>query len=155
MSKQTRAELIAAITEAVVVFQEATDQVDAAAAAELGVNRTDLSCIGLLLRLGELTAGELAERTKLSPAATTAAIERLEAAGYAARTRDEADRRRVLVRATPEAEEKVQRLYGPMRPVGTALLNRYTRDQLETIKDFLDRGRAFQEQEAARIRHLR
>src|SRR5687767_13360291 len=50
VSKQSRAELIAAITAAVVVFQEATDQVDATAAAELGVNRTDLTCIGLLLR---------------------------------------------------------------------------------------------------------
>ena len=57
MSKQT---LIAAITEAVVRFQNATDRVDAAAADVLGVNRTDLLCIGLLLRDGGMTAGLLA-----------------------------------------------------------------------------------------------
>jgi DNA-binding MarR family transcriptional regulator len=152
VSKQTRAELIEAITTAVVVFQEATDQVDALAATELGVNRTDLACIGLLLRLGELTAGELAERTQLSPGATTAAIERLEGAGYAVRTRDEADRRRVLVRPTPLAESRVDEVYGPIRPAGQAILERYTRAELEVIHDFLVRGTKFQESEAARIR---
>ena len=46
--------------------------------------------IGITTRW-QLTAGELSERTQLSPGATTAAIERLESAGYAVRTRDEAD----------------------------------------------------------------
>ena len=55
-----RAELVEAITQAIVRFQDATDRVDAAAADQLGVNRTDLLCIGLLLRTGGMTAGELA-----------------------------------------------------------------------------------------------
>ncbi len=54
MSKQT---LIAEITQAVVRFQNATDRVDAAAAEVLGVNRTDLLCIGFLLLDGGMTAG--------------------------------------------------------------------------------------------------
>lgn len=154
MSKQTRAELVEAITQAVVRFQDATDRVDAAAADQLGVNRTDLLCIGLLLRSGGMTAGELAGCTGLSPGATTAAIERLESAGYAGRTRDEVDRRRVLVRPTPLAERRSERVYGPIRPAGASLLGRYTRAELETIKDFLERGEAFQGREAERIRAL-
>ncbi|MFG1816442.1 MarR family winged helix-turn-helix transcriptional regulator [Kribbella sp. NPDC049174] len=152
MSKQT---LIAEITEAVVRFQNATDRVDAAAADVLGVNRTDLLCIGLLLRDGGMTAGLLAVEAGLSPAATTAAIERLENSGYAVRAKDAADRRRVLVTATPLAEERVEKLYGPVRPAGTALLSRYTRTELETIQRFLVQGEEFQDQQAERIRGQR
>jgi DNA-binding MarR family transcriptional regulator len=154
VSKQMRAELVEAITQAIVRFQDATDRVDAAAADQLGVNRTDLLCIGLLLRTGGMTAGELAGGAGLSPGATTAAIERLESAGYADRTRDDADRRRVLVRPTPLAKQRVERVYGPIRPAGASLLGRYTRPELETIKDFLERGEAFQDREAERIRAL-
>ncbi|MGW1341751.1 MarR family transcriptional regulator [Kribbella sp. NPDC002412] len=152
MSKQN---LIAEITEAVVRFQNATDRVDAAAAAALGVNRTDLLCIGLLLRSGGLTAGQLAVEAGLSPAATTAAIERLEGFGYAVRTKDEADRRRVLVAATPLVAGRVEKLYGPVRPAGTAVLSRYTRAELETIHRFLVQGEELQDRQAERIRGQR
>jgi DNA-binding MarR family transcriptional regulator len=149
VSKQS---LIAEITAAVVRFQNATDRVDAAAAEVLGVNRTDLLCIGLLLIDGGMTAGKLAVEAGLSPAATTAAIERLESAGYAVRTKDEADRRRVLVTATPLAEERVETMYGPVRPGGEALLSRFTRTELETIHRFLVQGEEFQGRHAERIR---
>ncbi|MEV0282721.1 MarR family transcriptional regulator [Kribbella sp. NPDC050820] len=149
MSKQS---LIGEITEAVVRFQNATDRVDAAAASALGVNRTDLLCIGLLLRSGGLTAGQLAVEAGLSPAATTAAIERLEGFGYAVRTKDDADRRRVLVTATPLVAGRVEKLYGPVRPSGTAVLSRYTRAELETIHRFLVQGEELQDREAKRIR---
>jgi DNA-binding MarR family transcriptional regulator len=152
VSKQT---LIAEITAAVVRFQNATDRVDAAAAEVLGVNRTDLLCIGLLLQTGGMTAGRLAVEAGLSPAATTAAIERLEKSGYAVRTKDDADRRRVLVTATPLAEERIETLYGPIRPAGTAQLSRYTRTELETIHRFLIQGEELQDQQAERIRNQR
>jgi DNA-binding MarR family transcriptional regulator len=151
VSKQS---LIEEITEAVVRFQEATDRVDAAAATVLGVNRTDLLCIGLLLRSGGMTAGDLAIAARLSPAATTAAIERLEAADYAARTRDETDRRRVLVQPTALAEQRADQVYGPLRPAGAARLSRYTRAELELIKDFLEQGEKLQDRQADRIRAL-
>ena len=154
MAKQSRAELIEAITYAVVAFQDATDRLDAAAATQLGVNRTDLFCVGLLLRSGGMTAGELASATRLSPAATTAAIERLESAGYATRSRDDDDRRRVKVQASPLAGRRSDAVYGPVRTNGTALLGKYTRAELETIRDFLDEGGAFQDREAERIRNL-
>ena len=154
MSKQSRAELIEAITYAVVAFQDATDRLDVAAATSLGVNRTDLLCVGLLLRTGGMIAGELASATRLSPAATTAAIERLESVGYATRSRDDDDRRRVMVHASPLAEARTEPVYGPVRTAGTALLGKYTRAELETIRDFLREGEAFQDREAERIRNL-
>jgi DNA-binding MarR family transcriptional regulator len=156
VSKQSRAELIEAITHAVVDFQDATDRLDGAAADHLGVNRTDLLCIGVLLRSdGGLTAGELAVAAGLSPAATTAAIERLESAGYATRTRDADDRRRVVVTPTRLAARRSDRVYGPIQQGGIAVLEKYTRAELEVIQDFLREGRAFQDREADRVRSLR
>ncbi|GAA0576833.1 MarR family transcriptional regulator [Kribbella sandramycini] len=152
MSKQT---LIAEITSAVVRFQNATERVDAAAAAALGINRTDLACIGLLAISGGMTAGRLATEAGLSPAATTTVIERLEAAGYAVRSKDGADRRRVVVTTTPLAEERIEQVYGPVLPAGTALLSRYTRAELETIQRFLTQGEELQDRQAERIRSQR
>jgi hypothetical protein len=78
--------------------------------------------------------------------------ERLESSGYAVRTKDEEDRRRVLVTATPQAEQRVEQVYGPVRPAGAAVLSRYTRAELETIHRFLVQGEELQDQQAERIR---
>ncbi|NIK55746.1 MarR family transcriptional regulator [Kribbella shirazensis] len=151
MSKQS---LIAVITGTVARFQDATDRVDAAAAAVLGLNRTDLLCLGVLARGGPLPAGQLAVEAGLSPAAMTAGIERLEKAGYADRTRDSADRRRVLVTATPLAVRRLTELYAPLEKLGSAQLAKYSLAELETIRDFLDQGIELQDQQADRIRGL-
>ncbi|GAA1591964.1 MULTISPECIES: MarR family winged helix-turn-helix transcriptional regulator [Kribbella] len=151
MSKQS---LIAEITGTIARSQDATDRVDAAAAGVLGLNRTDLLCLGVLVRGGPLTAGQLATEAGLSPAAMTAGIERLEKAGYAGRTRDEADRRRVLVAATPLAEQRVTEIYAPLEKLGSARLAKYTVAELETIRDFLGQGIELQNQQAERIRGL-
>jgi DNA-binding MarR family transcriptional regulator len=155
VSKQTRDELIVSITDAVVRFQESADKVDTAAAAQLGLNATDLNCLGLLVRTGGMTAGELSAASALSPAATTTAIERLESAGYATRERDEEDRRRVVVRATRLAEQRTDRIYRPVLEGGVALLRRYNRAELDTILNFLEAGTVFQQEQAERIRALR
>ncbi|WP_350280224.1 MarR family transcriptional regulator [Kribbella sp. HUAS MG21] len=151
MSKQS---LIAEITETVARFQDATDRVDAAAAAVLGLNRTDLVCLGVLARGGPLPAGQLAIEAGLSPAAMTAGIERLEKAGYAGRTRDGADRRRVLVTATPLAVRRLTEIYGPLEKLGSARLAKYTLAELETIRDFLGQGIELQSEQAERIQEL-
>ncbi|MGZ0150111.1 MarR family winged helix-turn-helix transcriptional regulator [Kribbella sp. WER1] len=151
MSKQS---LVAEIAGTIARFQDATDRVDAAAAGVLGVNRTDLLCLGLLVRGGPLTAGQLATEAGLSPAAMTAAIERMEQAGYAGRTRDEADRRRVLVAATPAAVRRLAEIYAPLEKLGSARLAKYSVAELETIRDFLGAGIELQDHQAERIRGL-
>ncbi|GAB3942569.1 hypothetical protein GCM10029976_063800 [Kribbella albertanoniae] len=102
--------------------------------------------VGRLQPTGQSSGGDHRE------AATTAAIERLEDAGYAVRTRDDADRRRVLVTTTPLAERHLEQVYGPVLPAGTALLSRYTRAELDTIHRFLVQGEQMQDQQADRIR---
>jgi DNA-binding MarR family transcriptional regulator len=62
-----------------------------------------------ILRAGELPIGSVAQGVNLSHATTTDIVNRLERRGLVARTRSSADRRRVLLRATPAAEKTLQR----------------------------------------------
>src|SRR5919202_4029852 len=114
MSNETRGQLLDAVSRAVAEFQHGTDLVDEAVAAQLGVNRTDLRCLGVLSSRGALTAGQLAQACRLSPGATTTAIDRLERAGYVQRVRDQVDRRSVRVELTARAQERLAALYDPL-----------------------------------------
>jgi len=146
--------VLSEVVPAAARFGAANDAVDAAAAAVLGVNRTDLHILGLVLEAGALAASPLAAAANLSPAATTTAIQRLVSAGYLTREVDAADRRRVVVRLTPAAAELLDRVYAPIGQAGRRELARYTVAELTVILDFLRRGERMQLDQAARIRGL-
>jgi DNA-binding MarR family transcriptional regulator len=131
----------------------AADQLDEAACDALGINRTDGRCLDVLDREGPVTAGRLAQAAGLSAAAATTAIDRLEAKGYARRTRDENDRRRVVVALTPLARERTGRIWGPLA-ASTGELRRYTAAELELLIDFHRQNRQADEQRAAQVRSL-
>ena len=150
MSKQSAVERAA---RAAAEFGDAADVVDEAAAAAFGVNRTDLRLLGAV-RHGALTAGQVAEAVHLSPAAATTAIQRLVARGHLTREPDPADRRRAVVALTPSARRLAEGIYGPVGDAGVAALQAWTAAELELIADFLERGRALQLAEAARIRAM-
>jgi DNA-binding MarR family transcriptional regulator len=63
---------------------------------------------------GPITVGELAQRLRLSPAAATALVDRLEAAGHVRRTRDPQDRRRVTVRMSETAMTVAAAFFVPL-----------------------------------------
>ena len=134
-------------------FRTATDIVDEAVAGAFAVNRTDLRLIEALQVAGQLTAGELARSVGLSPAATTTAIGRLVAAGHATRTRNDRDRRQILVSLTPSALAIGDRAFGVMVHAGRRLLRRYTREQLLVIKDFMQQARQVEITHAEKLTH--
>jgi DNA-binding MarR family transcriptional regulator len=152
LSNEDREALLHAVSRAVTELQNATDAVDEAAAARLGVNRTDLRCMGILFTRTPITAGELAAASGLTPGAFTIALDRLERAGYARRVRDAADRRRVLVELTPKAHRAIQEIWDPIGQEGQAELATYTTNELRLLHDFLQRGVDLQLRHAARIR---
>ncbi|MEU9114034.1 MarR family transcriptional regulator [Streptomyces sp. NPDC048483] len=135
-------------------LQQSFDAFDEAAAAVLGLNRTDLRCLDLVLAADSLSAGELTAAAKLSPAATTTAIDRLERAGFVTRTRDAANRRRVLVTATDAAREAEREVHLPVGEAGRRALRRYDAQQLALIVDFLDTAREVQEEQTERLKSL-
>ena len=97
-----------------------------------------------------MTAGRLAERARLSPGAMTALLDRLERRGFARRTRDTKDRRRVLVEVTPELRQMAAQLYGTAEE-GADALAAYTNEQLEFLIRFLRGNVAYQEERMRRL----
>jgi DNA-binding MarR family transcriptional regulator len=113
---------------------------DAAIAELLGVNRTDLFCLDILARLGTVSAGRLAEESRLTTGAVTSVLDRLERAGYVRRLDDPTDRRRVLIETTDRFRELAEHAWGPVAEELIGSGSRYTREQLEGIRAFLRFG---------------
>jgi DNA-binding MarR family transcriptional regulator len=133
--------------------QRATDVVDELIAQLLGVNRTDARCLDILDERGSMSAGDLAEASRLTTGAITAVVDRLERAGLARRVPDPADRRRVLVELTPKAYESAMELMvKPMIELWQPLGERYSDDELRLFIDFTRGGREIQERHADWLR---
>ena len=145
---------MAAVGMEVRAYQRAVDAFDDAAAAVLGVNRTDLRCLDVLMERGEAGAGELATALGLTTGSVTTMLDRLEQLGYVQRASDPSDRRRVAVMPTPAAVRAAERLWGPVVAQGGKLMARYSPGQLETLIDVLRRTRELQEEHTRRIRAL-
>ncbi len=154
MTTTDREHLLGEVARAIAQFQSTAALVDEAAATCLGIHRTDLRCLGLLHAHGPLHAGRLGTRAHLSPGATTAAIDRLERAGYVQRVRAEGDRRGVLVELTPAGRGHIEAIYGPIGRAGMAYLARYSEADLRLLLEFLTDGYRLQVEQAARIRTM-
>jgi DNA-binding MarR family transcriptional regulator len=152
MSKKTKAELIVELLGAVRANQNATDQMDDAAARGFGVNRTDARCLDIVEQFGPITAGRLAEMAGLTTGSVTAVIDRLVAKGYLRRVPDPGDRRRVMVELTEELEQLAGRYYGPLAEQAFPFLSRYTNAELELITEFMRTSTSIVERRAREIR---
>jgi DNA-binding MarR family transcriptional regulator len=146
-------DLVAEAAREISLFQDASGEVDEAAAAHLGLNLTDLRCLSRL-HGGSMTAGDLAAAVGVSRGAMTTALDRLEGAGYVARVRGAADRRRVDIELTEHARGLVGAIWGPIADAGAAMLADYDAEQLAFFTEALRRGRELQRREADRIRAL-
>jgi DNA-binding MarR family transcriptional regulator len=135
-------------------FRELFSAVDTAldaAAAHLGINRTDLRCLEVLDRLGPLPAGALAEAVALSAAAVTKIVDRLVALGYVERSRDPVDRRRVVVQTTDLERARRREVFMPLVVDGMRLLAEHTDDDLRLLRSVLDRSTALNRAHVARL----
>src|SRR6478672_13962101 len=127
---------------------------DSAIADFRGVHGSAYRCLDILDQDGPMTAGELAQKARLSPGATTTIVDRLEEKGLAQRTRDTADRRRVLLEVTPELRRRGEQLYGKPEDAGAALAM-YSDEQLEFLTQFMHGNRAFQLQKMQELERLK
>jgi DNA-binding MarR family transcriptional regulator len=76
---------------------------------ESGVSFAHFPLLRALLEAGELSAGQLAAETSLTPATVTQMLDALASAGLVERQRSERDRRVVTTRLTPEGRSRVER----------------------------------------------
>jgi DNA-binding MarR family transcriptional regulator len=140
------------VREAFRLNGQAGDAMDQAAAEFLGIHRTDTRLLDVLQMKGRMSAGELARAGQLSPGAVTAALDRLERAGYVRRVRDEKDRRRVLVEVTDRLEKLTWELYGPLATSGDAMLRDLTEEHLTIMRDVMREAARLQMEQADRVR---
>jgi DNA-binding MarR family transcriptional regulator len=148
-----REQLYVELGDEVRASQRATDVVDDLVCQILGVNRTDARCLDILDQHGSMSAGDLAQESRLTTGAITAVIDRLERAGLARRVPDPSDRRRVLLEPTEKAFELTSELMvEPMRRLYTPMAERYSEDDLRLILEFTRKGRELQERHADWLR---
>lgn len=95
-------------------FLTAHDDMQRRQAKTMGINATDMQALRLLDLHGPLGPTELGRRLGLRSASVTVLLDRLEASGYVERERDDRDRRRVTVRALPDALELLFETWAPV-----------------------------------------
>ncbi|WP_329499638.1 MarR family transcriptional regulator [Kitasatospora herbaricolor] len=115
-------------------------------AARLGLNVTDLTCLGFVVEAAQagesLTAGDLAERARLTTGAVTGVLNRLEKAAYTRREADPEDRRRVRVVMEDAAQARIMAVYGPFYERLGALFGDYSAEETAVLADWFTRARA-------------
>jgi len=150
MSTRNPTKTISAITQAVVRWQDATQDFDEAVGERLSLNAAERRCLGALMT-ANLPAGEIARATGLTPAAVTALVDRLEKRGYVERRRDDADRRKVVVVPTEEAQRILLGYYGPIADDGAAMLGQFSNDELDIILRFIEEAQSLQQRHTNRV----
>jgi DNA-binding MarR family transcriptional regulator len=124
---------------------------DGSVAELAGLNRTQWRCLDILTTRGPLTAGELAQASRLTTGAVTAVVDQLEAAGLVRRVRDPADRRRVFVEATDLVAERGAAVYGPLIADAETAVARFSDEELAAVTAFVRAQRELLGRHTARV----
>lgn len=111
-------------------------------AGRLGVNVTDLTCLGFVIEAKEeaLTAGALARLAGITTGAVTGVVNRLEGAGYVRRVPDPHDRRRVRIVPEGDPAVRIAVAYEPVHRRLIELFESYGPDELAVISDGFTRA---------------
>jgi len=153
VSGATSGAVEARLGAAVQAYQSAVDDFDRELARLMGVNETDLRCLEILFAVEEITPRELSLQLGLTTGSVTTMLDRLEKLAYLTRTPHPDDRRKTLIRVTPEAAQRAFGLIGPfLEDAGRKVFDRYTPEQLELVIDYLTFSRDIQQQHVERLR---
>lgn len=151
-NKKNREELLLQLETAIRKMGSQGILLSQAIAGLTGLNSSDMECLEIILQRNGVTAGELAKSTGLTTGAITGVVDRLEKAGYARRSADSADRRKVIVRAYPEKVQEIEALYAPIRQAMRELWAEYSDEELTLILDFAERSYAVSMAEVEKLR---
>jgi DNA-binding MarR family transcriptional regulator len=123
-----------------------------ALADRLGLGPTDLKCLDLLHERAPMTASELAAITGLTTGAITGVVTRLERTGRLVREPHPKDRRKQVLRPTPETVREVQEAFDALHADPSALLAGFDPHQLAAIAEYLTRATDFAYRRSALLR---
>lgn len=130
-----RAELVRCLARRVQDLDDVVEGIGQIFARRHGLNPTDLRVLMAAYRaeLGgrPLTAGQLAEGVRLSPAAVSYAVGRLCESGHLHKEADPEDGRRVLVRYSQAGLDAAVGFFGPLASVQADALAGFSVEELE------------------------
>jgi DNA-binding MarR family transcriptional regulator len=155
MSSDSAEDLYRSLGDQVRAFQRSVDQGDDEIARLLGLNRTDLRCLDLLLQRGPSAPSRLSVELGLTTGSVTAMLDRMEKAGYITRTPDPGDRRKVIVQATPEIATQAMEAMMPLIQDSIASMAHYSIDDLKLLLDFFTRAIEVQDRHVQRLREMK
>ncbi|CAN5127854.1 MarR family transcriptional regulator [soil metagenome] len=105
---------------------------------QLAVNPTDLEAMEHLIASGPLAPAELARRLGITRPAVTAVVDRLAAVGHASRSDNPADRRGVVVTASPTSTARAMGILLPMIFDVDAVLDEFDPAEQDVIARYLE-----------------
>jgi DNA-binding MarR family transcriptional regulator len=109
-------------------------------ASRMELHPTDYKALGILERLGAMSAGDLGGHAGLATPSVTNLIDRLERKGFVRRVSDATDRRRVLVEPILDRLGAARELFASTRKSLALLFEVYSDRDLAVIADFLGRN---------------
>lgn len=108
-----------------------------AIARKAGLTGTDHKYLGLIIKNGEVSAGELSRLTGLTTGAVTGVIDRLEKKKLVKRQLDKNDRRKVMIVPNPKMAAKILTpLFTDLQQQTEDLLREFTEKEIETIQRY-------------------
>jgi DNA-binding MarR family transcriptional regulator len=115
-----------------------TRQIGRKIGESLGVNVTDMAALEQLLNTGPMTPGQLAVHLKVTTAAATQIVDRLERAGHVARERRAHDRRKICVVPVQASIDRAFAQLAPMIDGLDGVIAGLAPAEREVIERFLD-----------------
>jgi DNA-binding MarR family transcriptional regulator len=138
MGQAARARLAQRVLEQIGLLPNDVDELSGTLAGYLRLNRTDLRALTVLRRSTRVTAGELARTLGVTSGATTRVIDSLVEAGHVHRETDDRDRRRIVIRMTPEAERAFDAALEGLQDDWRRALAHYRVEELTAVLRFVD-----------------
>ncbi len=142
-SRDDKAALVQQLGTLIVRWQEATQRYDEEVGAIFQLGPAERLCLSFLTS-GPQTASAIARATRLTPAAVTSLIDRLEARNFVRRQPDPNDRRKVLVEAAEATFALIEKAYAPLATAGAEALGKRSIEELHLLAAAIEEVLAIQ-----------
>jgi DNA-binding MarR family transcriptional regulator len=115
-----------------------TRQIGRRIGENLGVNVTDMAALEQLLNNGPMTPSQMADHLKVTTAAATQIVDRLERAGHVSRERRANDRRKIFIVPVEASVDRAFEQLAPMLDGLAGVIADLTPTDRQVIEGFLD-----------------
>jgi len=131
--KSGKTELMERLDEITVKVVGATVRLNTEIARLAGISLNDLNALNIMIRMGDVTPGQLSEELGLTTGATTRLIDRLERERLALRIPNQADRRKVTVTIGPAISERIAPYFQGIGDLARETNASFTAEELEVL----------------------